>query len=188
MLEKNADGGIWFDEEPQDPLEKLVFASQRFLDEPLQLRPIEGEGVDPAFVGKPDICDPQAAERLASIGIKRSDSMPTYMDETIYFCSYDIYSGEELVGIMSINFPNFSIEDRISKDFKNNLFEINGGGAEYTCIGVFSTLDSQYLYSTYSNLNYARHASHPCDDISLTRQLLMNVQGGKHVNISPKRN
>lgn len=184
---EKADGKIWFDEEPRDPLEKLVYASQRFVDKPLQLRTIEaGEGIHPNFIGKPDICDPQAAERLLSIGLVWSNTTPIHMDSTVYYCSYHLYDGKNMEGVISLNLANFPLEKHITKDFGSNLFEVNGGGDELSCIGVFATSDNQYMYAMYGDSRISNYEGTTCKDVSLARQLFMNIQGGKHASISTR--
>ena len=183
VLEKNADGGIWFDEEPQDPLEKLVFASQQFVDQPLQLRPIEGEGVDPAFVGKPDICDPQAAERFEALGISKSTGLSTFDDETVYFCSYTVDQGMDYYASIIIGHPNYSVKDLVLKQHSPDLVDIESGKPEPECTALLSDPDGNLLLTSYEDLSRTFDSSGKCRNSELVRQLIINVQGGGHAQI-----
>lgn len=182
---ENEEGKIWFDEEPEDPLEKLVYASQQFVNKPLQLRPIEaGEGIPPDFVGKPEICDPQAVERLALIGVRQSTSAPTYMSYRVRYCSYYIYDRGKMTGIMSINMPRHPFTNAVKNDFGINLLQVGNGVGEEECVGSFLTLYDNYLYATYTHMSDLNNTKKLCYKVSLARQIFINIQGGKYATVS----
>ena len=69
MLQPAGHVGIWFETEPSDPLDRLVWKSQRFVGQPLELEPLGDAAWSPAGAELPNLCSPEVEERIEEIGM-----------------------------------------------------------------------------------------------------------------------
>lgn len=65
--------GIWFEEEPEDRREHVVWKSQEFVGRPIDLPRISAEKGRGPFVGLPDICSPVVKKRMAKLGYEAGE-------------------------------------------------------------------------------------------------------------------
>lgn len=72
MLQPEGHEGIWFETAPSDPLGKLVYESQRFVGDPVELDPIGERALLPQWEGMPDLCTGQVPDRLEELGVYQS--------------------------------------------------------------------------------------------------------------------
>ncbi len=71
MLQPAGHVGIWFETEPVDPLDRLVWRSQRYVGQPLDLEPLGKDARTPESVDLPNVCAPEVFDRLETLGMER---------------------------------------------------------------------------------------------------------------------
>lgn len=69
MLQPAGHTGIWFEEEPSDPLERLVYESQQFVGQPVELEPLGDRALQPQWADMPDPCHPEVMRRMGELGL-----------------------------------------------------------------------------------------------------------------------
>jgi hypothetical protein len=74
MIQPEGHTGLWFETEPSDPLEKLVYESQRFVGQPVALEPIGERALLPQWEDMPDPCHPEVLRRMEDLGVEVVDS------------------------------------------------------------------------------------------------------------------
>lgn len=74
MLQPEGHTGLWFESEPSDPLEKLVYRSQRFVGQPVTLEPLGDRALLPQWEDMPDPCHPEVLRRMEELGVEVIDS------------------------------------------------------------------------------------------------------------------
>ncbi|MGJ0182751.1 hypothetical protein [Corynebacterium glyciniphilum] len=74
MIQPAGHTGIWFETEPDDPLEKLVYESQRFVGQPVALEPIGERALLPQWEDMPDPCHPEVIRRMEELGVEVVDT------------------------------------------------------------------------------------------------------------------
>lgn len=70
MIRPTGHTGLWFETEPADPLEKLVYESQRFVGHPVALEPIGERALLPQWEDMPDPCHPEVIRRMEELGFE----------------------------------------------------------------------------------------------------------------------
>ena len=68
MIQPEGHTGIWFETMPSDPLEKLVYESQRFVGHPVELEPLGDKALMPQWADMPDPCHPEVMRRMGELG------------------------------------------------------------------------------------------------------------------------
>lgn len=74
MIQPAGHRGLWFETEPSDPLERLVYESQRFVGQPVALEPIGERALLPQWEDMPDPCHPEVIRRMEELGIEVVDA------------------------------------------------------------------------------------------------------------------
>ncbi|MGP9723300.1 hypothetical protein ACT3SZ_04705 [Corynebacterium sp. AOP40-9SA-29] len=67
MIQPAGHTGLWFETEPTDPLEKLVYDSQRFVGQPVVLEPLGERAGLPEWEDLPDPCHPEVIMRMGEL-------------------------------------------------------------------------------------------------------------------------
>lgn len=70
MLKPEGYEGIWFETEPTDPWERLVWLSQKHIGDPVLLGQLGPGDAAEAFVGQPDICSEDLVARMEAMGLE----------------------------------------------------------------------------------------------------------------------
>ena len=101
MLEPEGHQGVWFEMEPEDPWEHLVWESQKYIGEPIELDIIGDEqiaaGVGEVFRGEPDVCSGAIKNQLAKIELELHPSPEEYSDT--HFCGFFVKTSvSDLIG------------------------------------------------------------------------------------------
>lgn len=86
MLQPEGHGGPWFETEPSEPWERFVWRSQRYVGDPVPLRPLTGEKASAAFVGQPDICGKEVVERMGEMGFENVEG---FRGESMHLCAFE---------------------------------------------------------------------------------------------------
>ena len=92
--------GIWFEKEPYGRREHVVWESQRFVGQPVDIPKLKQGQVKGDFVGLPDICGPVVRERMAELGY-----LPSKTLESNYEFRYGCNFGNRNVEIWRISMP-----------------------------------------------------------------------------------
>lgn len=184
MLQPAGHVGIWFETEPRDPLDRLVWKSQQFVGQPLELEPLGDAARAPESVDLPNVCVPEVFERLETLGImrgQRPDVGPGYVlcavsgklsDSTARGIGF-------LMGAVA-SADVFLWEDgRLSLDDSGIRVLARGGFAnEVGCIAFESSSSGSFELYSYSR---KMDLSIGCEESVKGRQLLLNSIGGSYV-------
>ena len=65
--------GLWFDSEPEDPWDKYVWKSQKFIGKGGEIPKLGPGTADKKFWGLPDLCSKQMQRRMKEVGFEFSD-------------------------------------------------------------------------------------------------------------------
>lgn len=85
MLQPDGHKGIWFETAPGDPLGKLVYESQRFVGDPVELELLGDRALMPEWADMPDLCTGEVLDRLKELGLR--ESHPTAIGAGIASCA-----------------------------------------------------------------------------------------------------
>lgn len=69
MIQPVGHTGLWFETRPLDPMENLVYKSQRFVGQPVILEPLGERALMPQWADIPEPCHPEIENRIAQIGL-----------------------------------------------------------------------------------------------------------------------
>lgn len=81
MLKPEGHKGMWFETEPTDPWEHYVWASQKFVGDPIELPKLEGKAPDDPLAGLPDVCNEKVIERMKEVGFE----LQSQDDDGLYY-------------------------------------------------------------------------------------------------------
>lgn len=70
MLQPAGHVGIWFETEPSDPLDRLVWKSQQFVGQPLELEPLGDAARTPESVDLPNVCVPEVFDGSSQFRVR----------------------------------------------------------------------------------------------------------------------
>ncbi|KAB3523514.1 hypothetical protein GC425_00400 [Corynebacterium sp. zg254] len=174
--QKDTEGDIWFDAEPTDPLDKLVYRSQRFIGKPLTLRTLEGEDLTEVFKGKPDLCDPQFVKRLGEIGIKPT---PHLWEKTplLLTCSLWEYPEDVATYIISRNYQAGDISEAAYQKLGEGLYNLNPVFEQLCCVTTGYVAPDMFEYFAIGDMGISRREDQ-CQKALKIRQIFKNIQGG----------
>lgn len=85
MLKPEGYEGIWFESEPTDPWERLVWLSQKHIGDPVLLGQLGPGDAAEAFVGQPDICSEDLVARMEAMGLENVKGINA---EGLYSCDF----------------------------------------------------------------------------------------------------
>ena len=91
MLQPNGHQGIWFETAPGDPLGKLVYESQRFVGDPVELELLGDRALMPEWADMPDPCSAEVMLRMGELGLA---SISEETGVTVFDLSYCGAMGE----------------------------------------------------------------------------------------------
>lgn len=70
MLQPAGHSGLWFETEPEDPLDHLVWESQRYVGSPVPVRQLGADAGSPEGAHLPDVCAPEVVQRMVDLGFR----------------------------------------------------------------------------------------------------------------------
>ena len=177
MLQPNGHQGIWFETAPGDPLGKLVYESQRFVGDPVELELLGDRALMPEWADMPDLCTGEVLDRLKELGIM--EAAPSVPGLGIVPCggigNVDPFNPERGVavdwGTMN-DLSGFEDGKMVDTDGEDELVNI------YTeVLGCTSFMPSSgqdlYIYSSLNNIS----GGHGCGRSSLFLQVVLNAIG-----------
>lgn len=186
MLQPEGHVGLWFETEPEDPLDHLVWTSQRFVGKPIQLKALGDDAWSPEGAHLPDVCAPEVIGRMVELGFEVGvdrDIGPEFVQCTVY----DPGSDRNLGGIGFLWGASASV-DAIAQNGEvsgpdqwgyESMTE--GGLAEYfDCVSLRRSFsDVGAVIAHFDGMD--RYES--CAESQKTLQLVHNVLGGDLVQI-----
>ncbi|WP_141741111.1 hypothetical protein [Corynebacterium sp. HMSC08A12] len=117
MLKPEGHKGMWFETEPTDPWEHYVWASQKFVGDPIELPKLEGKGNKQGFHGLPDICDSRVSVRLKEIGFEQEMSIDSPLNYTCNFFELEPVNGSFSEALFQVSLDS----DRQSNDYRKDV-------------------------------------------------------------------
>lgn len=185
MIQPEGHTGLWFETEPADPLERLVYESQRFIGQPVTLEPIGDRALLPEWEDMPDPCHPEVLRRMGELGLEDLNS-----DDVGYgyiHCSVvGALSSGSITDLIAFEWglvedPKvFSSGGHIDPLDLGELGSITTGemAEMFGCIGVYEPRGNGFaMVSTVSELSSVEG----CNAAMLALQISLNVTGGKYV-------
>jgi hypothetical protein len=180
--------GLWFGEEPQswDRLNHLVWASQRYVGDPVELPKVGDRAMGPEARDLPDVCDQQVMDRLEALGLRPLS--PSDVGYKYTQCSAIGRPEEESLDGISIYWGSLSDVGMISDQEPDGLSVRNGTETLDTgeiadvfgCVGLrrpFSKEGAVFSYfgrlSTYGT----------CSQAEMIIQMVFNTFGGSLVQV-----
>ncbi|WP_420099896.1 hypothetical protein [Corynebacterium sp.] len=181
MLQPDGHVGIWFETEPTDSLEKLVYESQRYVGQSVMLEPIGDRALMPQWEDMPDPCHPEVMRRMGELGFEvvEDGGASTISVQCSVIgqpwgpgAAFDtlIWGVDSEVGRIS-----GGIENRPSGN--NGISLVEGGGLSDVvgCIALFEHGQGNvFLWSSYPQLAQGMTCCH--SEILLS--IILNVGGG----------
>jgi len=180
--------GIWFEEEPEDRREHVVWKSQEFVGRPIDLPRISAEKGHGPFVGLPDICSPVVKKRMAELGYE-SDERFDESNQIEYGCVYTNLRAKTVDQVDTI-IASFTMldnslqarepESRFPLPAGTQFMEASFNQVEWSCF----LRGNEHKRSIYSFINTGisatdRTTRSRCDANVLHWQVLNNVSGGE---------
>ncbi|WP_312976062.1 hypothetical protein [Corynebacterium sp.] len=185
MIQPTGHTGLWFETEPADPLEKLVYESQRFVGHPVALEPIGERALLPQWEDMPDPCHPEVIRRMEELGFETSSDD---VGHGYVHCSgvgaYGFGIKSEIIAfewgfVGSIeDFSNQAVDRDPHLDDFGSVSE--GEMADVVgCIGVFDAPNMEY---TYTSMYMNGTGGGTCSEATNALQIAINASGG-NVNV-----
>lgn len=184
MLQPAGHVGIWFETEPGDPLDRLVWESQQFVGQPLELEPLGDAAWSTAGAYLPDVCDSVVVERMGQIELEKAvdrDFGPEYV-----LCGA---SGN--LSDSSVRNTGFlwglgtSAHSFIGKDGVSSLddsgIEVLGRGGYSERVGCIAFRNSSDNSRTLFAYSYGIDPTVECSESISRYQIVQNVLGGSLV-------
>lgn len=181
MLQPEGHVGLWFEMEPEDPLEHLVWASQRYVGQKVVLQPVGDRAVLPQWADMPDACDPEVIARMEALGLEELVDSETGIG--LVQCSLISDWSEGVLGTAgSILWGARQVEDvqdeiGVSASDDVTLISLKEGNLAdaigCTSIGIMS--GGKYVfYVATGDVSKADQ----CRSSALAAQLVINLMGG----------
>jgi hypothetical protein len=178
--------GLWYGTEPRLPLDHLVWASQRYIGDPVAVPTVGDRAKGPEARDLPDVCDSQVVGRLVDLGLQAGaepDAGHRYVQ-----CS--VLSDYTHPGLRGIDFLWGAVADadilsgQVSDDVSdaNGIYLLETGpiAEEYGCVAIQHPFSDEGAVFTYfgSLADYDE-----CDDVAKIMQVIFNILGGSLVQI-----
>jgi hypothetical protein len=181
MLQPAGHVGIWFETEPRDPLDRLVWKSQQFVGQPLELEPLGDAARTPDSVDLPNVCAPEVFERLETLGIMRGQQPD--VGSGYVLCAARGASREPLIRHVEIFWGSDTSPDHfLGEDGVSSLDE---SGVEVVNEGGFSEISGCIPFGRPKNrdgvmFSWSGDADRTggCDQAILGYQIINNSIGG----------
>jgi hypothetical protein len=178
--------GLWFGTEPWGPLDHLVWASQRYIGDPVAVPPVGDRAKGPEARDLPDVCDQRVVDRMVELGL-RAGAEP-YAGLGLVQCSARGAFADNKLGGIGFFWGSVSDVRTISGGMSggepdNQGTEVlsEGGFADdFGCVGIrrpFSTNGAVFIYFG----SVAEYKT--CSEVKKATQIVFNVLGGDLVQI-----
>lgn len=181
MLKPEGHKGMWFETEPTDPWEHYVWASQKFVGDPIELPKLEGKGPNDPLAGLPDVCNEKVIERMEEVGFEHRTP---FVIKGFNRCGFsDIGFNEYSTGNTLISFTYDINAEKKIQAVQDKGLNPNGDPLLAEWAGV-SELDCRYRvevkgklvgYTTFHSVDSAYSGAYQCQAVKLVWQLFENL-------------
>lgn len=186
MLQPAGHTGLWFEREPEDPLDHLVWVSQRYVGLTIPVEPLGDRAWSPGGAHLPDVCAPAVVDRMVEMGFteaNKHDIGPEFVQ-----CSVFEKPGGSRIGDIGFLWGSSKSIEVISKneviegpDGWGNEFIVRGGLAEYFGCVAFRRSFSESGGVIAHQAGTINKAS--CLKAMRILQVIYNVLGGDLVQV-----
>ena len=181
MLQPNGHQGIWFETAPGDPLGKLVYESQRFVGDPVELELLGDRALMPEWADMPDLCTGEILERLKALGFREVD--PAAIGTGVVACGgIGEFNPSSIRKLGDVNWGTvaglsaYGEGTRVENVGRSDFVAIDMSGAIGCNSFVSSASDEFYFYSSTGGSG----GEYGCQRASSLLQALLNVIGEKN--------
>ncbi|MDN5683066.1 hypothetical protein [Corynebacterium glyciniphilum] len=180
MIQPTGHTGLWFETEPADPLEKLVYESQRFVGHPVALEPIGERALLPQWEDMPDPCHPEVIRRMEELGVdifEDDDVSYGYAQCAGFKLSIKPSSNISFEWGVTGDIVGYSMVEDWNKgqDLDSGFIDFGERAEELGCISYESSIGDKYFaFSVVSPLSYING----CSSSNSTKNIFKNAVGG----------
>ena len=181
MLQPAGHNGIWFETAPGDPLGKLVYESQRFVGDPVELELLGDRALMPEWADMPDLCTGEILERLKALGFREVDSAA--IGTGVVACGgIGEFNPSSIRKLGDVNWGTvaglsaYGEGTRVENVGRSDFVAIDMSGAIGCNSFVSSASDEFYFYSSA----WGSGGEYGCQRASSLLQALLNVIGEKN--------
>ncbi len=176
--------GLWFGTEPWGPLDHLVWASQRYIGDPVAVPPVGDRAKGPEARDLPDVCDQRVVDRMVELGL-RAGADPE-IGTNFVLCSAHAPAVDKQLNNVSFLWGSEISLDASSEggevsdvdEFGNRYIKQSDLAEQVGCIAARnSENDRSYLVSYSGGI----HKVTDCSDSRKTVQIAVNLLGGEYV-------
>lgn len=184
MIRPTGHTGLWFETEPADPLEKLVYESQRFVGHPVALEPIGERALLPQWEDMPDPCHPEVIRRMEELGfetLERGEVGPGQVQCAVVPGTGELPMALSVRGIIwavDSNFEELIYPVVVTSDLVS--------GYEIVAEGPFSEVAGCVAIDRLQDSRFSLRATHAsgereggCNQSTSSLQVIINSLGGK---------
>lgn len=107
--------GLWFDSEPEDPWDKYVWKSQKYIGKGGEIPKLGPGTADKAFWGLPDLCSKKMQQRMKDVGFEFAEG--AFKDPGMHGCWF-LEVGTSAFSLRSQSLIMYSTEDKHFKEFR----------------------------------------------------------------------
>ncbi|WP_443342143.1 hypothetical protein [Candidatus Corynebacterium faecigallinarum] len=188
MIQPEGHKGIWFETAPGDPLGKLVYESQRFVGDPVELEPLGDRALMPEWAEMPDLCTGEVLVRMNELELRNVDHDATPVDLGVVSCGVVGEGRSGGGGILDESFI-WTIYDGKYRE-KTDIFGASEKGTFYEILVGGNLAENMGCVSINRGLpgGYELSASHLAIDVGdncrgseYSLQVVMNVVGLDYV-------
>lgn len=188
MLQPNGHQGIWFETAPGDPLGKLVYESQRFVGDPVELELLGDRALMPEWADMPDACSGEIMQRLGNLGLVSLSGETSIVSLGLNYCTaiqeyYPDYSHSPVGGLTwAVRGEMYQgAPDLIGDGIMGVKYEVVSEGEMSDVLGCLAT-------TSVSEEGFAVSASHSdisdggnCKKSEYSLQVVLNIVGWNSV-------
>lgn len=186
MIQPTGHTGLWFETEPADPLEKLVYESQRFVGHPVALEPIGERALLPQWEDMPDPCHPEVIRRMEELGfevLERGEVGPGQVQ-----CAMIPVVGESPMAL-SVRGIIWAVDSNIEEVIDPAVATLDlASGYELVAEGPFAEVAGCVAIDRLRDPELSLRATHTsgekedgCNESTASLQVIINSLGGKVV-------
>lgn len=142
MLKPEGYEGIWFETEPTDPWERLVWLSQKHIGDPVLLGQLGPGDAAEAFVGQPDICSEDLVARMEAMGL---ENVKGINERKLRSCDFEFLADPHDIfpTLVSLNLPaDFSttlvepVSESVEREYGGRIKKLKDTDGDLGCVAV----------------------------------------------------
>lgn len=178
--------GLWFGTEPKLPLDHLVWASQRYVGDPVVVPAVGDRAKGPEAKDLPDVCDPRVVDRLVELGL-RAGAEPDGGYKYVQCSVLGEFGDRDLGGMhfywgsaADVSMLSDRGTDGAPDDSGTETLSTGEISDQFGCVGIRRTLSENGAVFAYFG-NIADYSN--CNDATKIVQIVFNTLGGNLVQL-----